>query len=481
MEQALLGTMLRDNGLIDSVAAEITVETFYDPLHGRIFQTIIGMAGRAKVSALALYSAMKADAGLEVVQGLKYLEALCDWAPATHDTKHYCAVLKDLAVRRGLQDVGRDLLHGAYQSPAVLPSQALTDDATSRLLALGTSYASDRTQALSAVTAGRLRAAEKRLAGEPVPRITTGLTRLDKGMGGLQPGDHLIVAGRSGMGKTALGCSFGRAAAMDGAPVVAISADMTKERWGERTLCDVDHLLRGGVQPVRYGHFRGKMGEIQLDHLVAAQQEILNWHFDICDEGEITVARIRAKVRAMANRHPGKQGLLLTDFLQKITTDSDRRDRRRDEDITALTYAIGDIVKDVGWSAVSLAQLKNKDTDAKGKLREDQPTEADIRESGGILMAADMVIAPHRKAFFVERREPPGKDFSPEPPAEWHDWNTELQACKDEMQLIGFKNRDDSISKLNMTVWCDMGSNAIRDHRPTAPQAFAAGETDRPF
>lgn len=803
-EQHALGACLRDSAALDTIAAGLDRADFLDPYHQRLFDRILTQRSAGAVTVRTLAADLKTDPGFEATGGEAYLDALRLACPASPPLRAYIGILKDCTMRRGLLMLGEDLTAGAYQPPSEISAQALAGEAVGRLLALAGSYQPDRTQALSVVTAASLELAEKRLAGETVPRITTGLKRLDKGIGGLQPGDHLVVAGRSGMGKeqptdtpvltptgwttmgalkvgdlvvgadgcptavlaiwpqgekqaysiwfrdgtsvecgeehlwtiidtsgrrrgkpytvplkylsargvlskngghvrnkakwkipvtdpvqfaevdfptdpyvlgvllgdgsisgrdlrysnpdmdsdirqrvrdrlptdltirenrqgacpyfamtgpgairlkadlraigvavksgekfipdkllrgsvaqrldllrglmdtdgsclanrtsfyttsprladgvcqivrslggiailrtynrshrkmpteyvvnvkmdicpfytsrkaapwkptppakaifgikptrvteqvcitvaaadglyltkdfivthnTAIGCSFGRAAAMDGAPVMAISADMTKKRWGERTLTDVDHLLRHGANPVKYGHFRGKMGQDAIARLAEAHQVIRGWAFDICDEGEITVSRIRAKVRAMANRYPGKQGLLLVDFLQKIQSEDHNRDRRRDEDITALTYAIGDIVKDVGWSAVSLAQLKNKDTDGKGKLREDPPTEADIRESGGILMAADIVIAPHRKAFFVERREPPGRDYH-EQPQEWKDWEAELRECRNDMQIIGFKNRDDAISKLNMTLWCDLGSNALRDERP---------------
>lgn len=475
IEQALIGSLLKDNDLIDVAASLLEASHFYDALHARLFTAIIQRIAGSNTNPLTLHAVMKSDPGVIETGGQAYLEALRGAAPAIPAIKDYANIIKDLASRRVLIGIGEKIVNEAYDAPHETPSQTIAGKATEALLAAAGSYTADRTQALSVVTAGRLTAAERRLAGEAVPSITTGLEPLDKATGGLQPGDHLLIAGRSGSGKTGLAVCLGRAAAMAGAPVLAISSDMTKERWAERTLTDVDHLLRSGVSPVHYGRFRGRMPILDLDRLTEAQQIIASWDYDICDEGEITISRIRAKVMAMANRHKGKQGLLLTDFIQKIQLDKDRKDRRRDEDITAVTYAIGDIVKDVGWSAVSLAQLKNKDTDAKGKLREDAPNESDIRESGGILMAVDIGFAVHRKLFFVERREPVGRDFDV-PPPEWLEWDGERQSVEHDVQLIGFKNRDSGISGLNMTLWGEMGSNAIRARKPTASQAFTHDE-----
>jgi replicative DNA helicase len=380
LEQALLGSILVENKVIDR-AELLKPEHFYDPLHARIYQAILVATAVGQVTPLTLHAALKADPGLIEVGGAAYLFGLASAAPAMPNIKDYVRVLIDLWGRRELIGVGERLVSGAHEAPDESPSQGLTDAAVRDLLALGSSYRADRTQPLAAVMRARLHAAERRLAGEAIPTVTTGLRRLDRALGGgLQPGDHMVLCGRSGSGKSALAICMGRAAAQAGHPVLAICADMTRERWADRTNTDLDHLMRHGANPLHYGRFRGRMAEQDIERLYNAMLSADHWAYDICDEGEITTARIRSKVRAMANRYPGQPGLLITDFLQKLKRPERRKDQRRDEEITDTVYEIGDIVKDAGWSALSLAQLKNKDTDSKGKLNDRAPEETDIRE-----------------------------------------------------------------------------------------------------
>lgn len=474
IEQALLGSILVDNRLLDR-AEILEPKHFYDPLHARIYQGTHAMIAGGEATPLTLHAAMKADPGLIEVGGMAYFFGLASAAPAMPNIKDYVRILIDLWGRRQLIELGERIVNGAYETPDETPTHGLTDEAVRDLLALGSSYRADRTQPLVAVMKARLKAAERRLAGEAIPTITTGLWRLNRALGGgLQPGDHMVLAGRSGAGKSALALCMGRAAAQAGHPVLVICADMTRERWGDRTNTDLDHLMRHGADPLHYGRFRGKMAGEHIARLYEALLPAEQWAYDICDEGEITTARMRAKVRAMANRYPGQQGLLITDFVQKIKRAERRKDERRDEEITATTYEIGDIVKDTGWAALTLAQLKNKDTDAKGQVNDKEPNETDIRESGGIQQAADIVAAIHRKAYFLERKEPPGRDYAEGPPPEWHEWNAKLQEVINDAQIVGFKNRDDAVSKLHMTLWCDMGSNAFRDKRPSPAAEMVA-------
>lgn len=472
LEQGLLGALLVDNRLIDRVASELDPEHFYDPLHARIYEVLVYLITEGAVSPLLLHRVMSTDEGLREVGGVVYLAGLAAAAPAMPNISDYIRVLKELAVRRHLIKIGETVIDQAYLGLREAPTAKIAEGAMDALLQAGTSF-ERRTLSLGAVGDARLQKAEERLAGKEVKFITTGSKKLDRAMGGMQPGDHLIIAGRSGMGKSAHAGSIARAAAASGAPVLIISADMTKERWADRTLTEIDARLNPKLKPISYSLFRsGRVTSEIIERLAIANRHLKEWPIDICDEGDIALSRIRAKARAMAKRFPGQQGLLVTDFLQKIQADS--KDRRRDEDITSTTYGLGDIAKDLGWSAVSLAQLKNKATDAKGKLIEEPPNAADIRESGGIEQAADILFAIHRKAFFIERREPEGRDYIEGPSPEWLAWNGEYRDHQHSARLIGFKNRDDSISRLNIDLWCDMGANLFLDADP----AFGTPEVD---
>jgi len=119
VEQALLGAILADNRAMERASALIKPEHFYDPLHGRIFETMSHMIERSGVvvTPLTLHATMKADPGVIETGGQAYFDALRAAAPAIPNIKDYSNILADLATRRSLIRIGEDIVNTAYDAP----------------------------------------------------------------------------------------------------------------------------------------------------------------------------------------------------------------------------------------------------------------------------------------------------------------------------------------------------------------------------
>src|SRR6202000_1482720 len=118
VEQALLGAILADNRTMERASALVRAETFYDPLHARIFDTMSQMIerGGVVVTPLTLHATMKADPGVIETGGQAYFDALQAAAPAIPNVKDYADILSDLAIRRSLIRIGEDIVNTAYDA-----------------------------------------------------------------------------------------------------------------------------------------------------------------------------------------------------------------------------------------------------------------------------------------------------------------------------------------------------------------------------
>lgn len=467
VEQAVLGLCLVNNKAIDLVAADADEHIFYETVHRALWTFILHLASEGIVTPLIVYSAMKTNEALAELGGLNYLVTLAEAAPALSDTPSLVRVLRDLAVRRDLITIGEDLVNDAYEAPKDQPSRITIGRATERLLSIGdlTARRLSKIGDVAAASIGRL---ETRLNNPAAAEgITTGLYKMDKALGRMLRGDRIGIAARSGLGKSALAGGICLSAALSGAPVLVMSADMLEQKWAERTICDMDRRLRPWEPPLHYQRFRtGQVSESDWERFVLAQQALEGLPMHIDDTPAISVASVRGRARALAQAYPGRQGVLCVDFFQKME-DQPGADRRRDEFLTSVAYQLGDIARDIGWSLLLLVQMLNKETDAKGQLREDPPSVAAIRETGGLEMALDIIMSPFRKAFFIERRHDDisSKSLALAEPckAGW--------SVRNHMQILGWKLRDGNAMDLDMDLWCDMGSNAVRDEAPTKRSA----------
>ena len=212
VEQALLGAILVDNQALERVAALLKPEHFYDPLHARIFETMSLAVERGSfvLTPLTLHAAMKADPGLIEVGGTAYLAGLAQAAPAMPNVRDYARILHDLAVRRSLIRIGEDIVNTAYEAPTEKGPQAQIAEAEKALYAVSeTSKYGEGPLDFHEALRRAVESAEKAQArGGRISGVTSGFTDIDQLLGGLQPSDLLILAGRPGMGKTALGTNM---------------------------------------------------------------------------------------------------------------------------------------------------------------------------------------------------------------------------------------------------------------------------------
>lgn len=481
LEQNVLGALLVDNKLIDVAAgAGLKPESFCDSLHQRIFDTILYLHAEGDVSPTIVSSVMKDDPAWAVLEmpARGYLGRLILSAPALPNIAGLCRVLLDLAVRRDLVVIGEDLVNDAYESPKDQPARITIGRATERLLSIG-DLTARRLSKIGDAASASLKRLEERLerarTGQQPASITTGSQRLDSASGGMLAGDRWGLAGRSAMGKSVVASSMSLAAALKGTPALIISADMQESPWAVRVLCDMDRYLRPSEKAIHYRRFRtGGLEPEEWERLVQAQHALSELPLFIDDNPRASVASINGRVRALAQAYPDKQGLVVTDFLQKVDPPETRyRDRRRDEDVTDIAYGLGDIVRPIGWSSLALIQIKSS-TDAKGQLLEDAPNVTSIRESAGIEMALDIILSPYRKAFFIERRR---DDFAVKALALNEDTPNGWR-MKYDLEMLCWKNREGSVSDLNMHLWCDPGSASVRDEDPAHAAANQVQDED---
>ena len=116
-EQALLGAILSNNRAYERVSEFLAPEHFVDPIHGRIYQTIVR---RIEAGQLADAVTMKAEfehAGiLDEVGGTAYLAQLLTAMVGIINAGEYGRTIHDAWVRRQLIDVGESVVNNAFAS-----------------------------------------------------------------------------------------------------------------------------------------------------------------------------------------------------------------------------------------------------------------------------------------------------------------------------------------------------------------------------
>src|SRR3569833_3208913 len=113
-EAALLGALMVDNRLVEDIQLKLKPHHFFEPLHGRIYDSILKLTDSNRVAnPVTLKPLFDGDEGMKEVGGPAYLAQLTGSGAAVIGARDFASQIYDLALLRALIGVGRDLVEGA--------------------------------------------------------------------------------------------------------------------------------------------------------------------------------------------------------------------------------------------------------------------------------------------------------------------------------------------------------------------------------
>ena len=448
-EQQLLGAILTNNDVYDRVAAIISAKHFYEPVHARIYEIAAARIAKNNLaSPVTLKAFMEDDEGLKELGGPAYLVRLAGAAVSSFAVRDYAQMIYDLAVRRDLIALGRDISSKAAKvdvaseprEQIVEAEQALYQMAEQGQAQKGfVSFLRAVTDAVNVANAAYQR--EGQLSG-----ISTGLVDLDKKLGGLHPSDLLILAGRPSMGKTSLATNIafnvakayrrgtkpdGSEGAVDGGVVGFFSLEMSAEQLAARILSEAAEVPSEQIR-------RGDMTEDEFRRFVEAAKSLEACPLYIDDTPAVPIAQLAARARRLKRTHG--LDVLMVDYLQ-LVRGTGRGDNRVQE-IAEISMGLKAIAKELNIPVIALSQLSRT-----VESREDKrPQLSDLRESGSIEQDADVVMFVYRDEYYKEREKPGDHDLE-----RMAQWQEEMERVHGKAEVIIGKQRHGPIGTVELS------------------------------
>ena len=446
-EQACLGGCFLDNAKVPAVEAVCKDADFYEPLHQRIASAIFAIdRERRPITPLTVKAFLGTDAALTELGGFGYLVNLAQ--AGNNDAVGAARIVADTAARRAamiaIWDAQEQLSRGSDSVVDILKPVVLAAD-----------RAAERSSKVSGSESigDSAYAFLRSLDHEEANGTTTGLNALDATLGGLVGGNLYVLAGRPGMGKSAVGASMARAAGQSGVPAEYFSLEMPRRQLSARIITDMAYDQAGGHEyPLQYSRLlRRKCGPHEVLKAMEAAETLLNLPITIHDRDSMTMADITGLARARAAKHKS-QGVIIIDHMHFIRPD-DRYRGNQTQELGEIAKAAKRLARAVNWPVVLLAQL-NRAVEQRPE-KERMPTLADLRQSGEIEEAADVVLFLHRPAYYVEQRRPSQRDL------EWGAWLADMEPVRHQLNICIAKHRNGETRTIKAFV--DIGANAIRD------------------
>lgn len=392
-EMGVIGSVLRDNLVLNEVLQVVRVDNFYFDAHQKVFQAVVDTYNDGKpVDLVILHEVLKQRKQLEDVGGVEYLTDLWDAAPTASNAEYYARIVRDKALVRNLIHTSTELLRDAYDG--VTSADELLGMAERKILEIAEKGTTGETHTLDKTLLEAFNRIDQR-AGKStleVSGIATGYADLDNLTAGLQNNELVIIAARPSVGKTAFALNVVRHAVVhDRVPVFFVSLEMARVELAERLLscqAKVDSFK------IRKGHLNAD----DIQRLMTAGDQLRGNSRDgyvklfIDDTPSQTLLRIAANARRLQHRHGVK--LVVIDYLQLIEPEN-RRDPRQ-EQVAQISRRLKFLARELQIPVVALAQVNRTSEDR----QDHRPRLADLRESGSIEQDADTVMMLHRPGMF---------------------------------------------------------------------------------
>jgi replicative DNA helicase len=391
-EQHVLGSLLLDGDLIDTISTILSPEDFFNSAHAEIYRAMLVQSGSGKkIDSFLIQSEINIEL-LEAVGGANYLGVLYDTVPTTVGITNYADVIREKSILRNVAKTG---IFMAEQSRVKgMKSAEILSQAEQALYQL--TETKDKSKGFISTQAampGVLSDIESTQKGGIVKgSVKTGFGLIDHMIGSLLPGNLYIIAGRPSMGKTSFAMNIvANAALKNGDSCGVFSLEMTTNQLitrmiGSEAGIPVDKL------------FNGQVSESDQYKINPMAEKIANAPILIDDSGGLKITDIRSRARRLKREHDIK--LIVIDYLGLIL--GSKNSESKVHEVTEVVQGLKAMSKELNIPVIAIAQL-NRGVEIRTPPI---PRKSDLRDSGSIEQEADVIMLMYRpEVYFPNKPE----------------------------------------------------------------------------
>ena len=377
-EQALIGSILVNNDIIDEISNVVRSTYFYDPAHIKIYEVIESLNNKGMIAnPITLKNYFEKDNMLDEVGGTEYLVKLTRFSSSSKQATDYAKIIHEMYLRRELviisNKLSSDTLNANTQEQNAENIIEDTEKSLFQLAEKGTFSQSflKFNQALDQTIQMATMAMQ---SDQGIVGVPTGLTDLDEKLGGLHKSDLIILAGRPSMGKTALATNIAYNAAQnilerqEKSSVAFFSLEMSSEQLSTRILAEQSKIRSDDIR-------RGKVTEEEINRYIETSRNIYNLPLFIDETPAITIATLSNRARRI--KRLSGLSLIVVDYIQLMNSNL-KKNEGRVQEISEITQGLKALAKELSVPVLALSQLSRAVEQRDDKL----PQLADLKRIG---------------------------------------------------------------------------------------------------
>lgn len=383
-ERSVLGALMLHADAVCDIGF-LKAEDFYLPKHQHIFTGILAtFNSRNATDPIVVEEELHRQGVIAEVGGREQLLDLLESVVSAAGIVYHAEIVREKAVQRRLLETCLDVARRCYENQG--DAKELLDEAERQIFEIARMDKSGEATSITDILQltfekiDKLRQREARLTG-----LGTNYYDLDDMMGGLQPGELIIVAARPSMGKTSFALNLTERVASQQHGVAFFSLEMSSQQVIQNMLCNRAQI---DGQAMR----RGKITDQQYSRLKDEAEQLYEAPIYVDDAPGLTITQLRAKCRRMKQKHDIK--MVVVDYLQLMSAGG--RIESRQQEISTISRGLKGIAREISVPVIALSQL-NRDVENRDDHR---PRMSDLRESGAIEQDADVIILLHRDEYY---------------------------------------------------------------------------------
>ena len=400
-EQALIGSVLVNNDIIDEISNIVNSNKFFDPIHRKIYEVIESLNNKGMIAnPITLKNYFENENGLNEVGGVEYLIKLTRFSSSTRQAIDYSKLIHEMFVRRELIEISDNISEESRNENLEKNGENIIEDAEQSLYQLAErgNFSQSYMKFNQALDQTIEMATLAMKSDQGIVGVPTGLTDLDEKLGGLHKSDLVIIAGRPSMGKTALATNIAYHASKkihengEKTSVAFFSLEMSSEQLSTRILSEQARIQSNEIR-------RGKATEEELNRYIETSRNIYDLPLYIDETPAISISALSNRARRLKRLFGLK--LIVVDYIQLMRTSS-KRDHGRVQEISEITQGLKALAKELSVPVLALSQLSRAVEQRDDKI----PQLSDLRESGSIEQDADVVMFVYREQYYLEKKQP---------------------------------------------------------------------------
>jgi|TARA_B110000116_G_C16797319_1_gene567654 replicative DNA helicase len=389
LEEAVLGALMLDNEALSDTIDILKPEYFYKMEHQKIFDAIIVLFNESKpVDILTVIEQLKKMGALENIGGAFYITRLTNSVASSANTEYHARIIVEKFIQRSLIQISSNIIKDSFDE--TIDVFDLLSKAEQDLFSVTEGSLRKSYDKMSVLITNAIQSIEElKNKKDGLSGVPSGFSKLDRVTSGWQKSDLIIIAGRPGMGKTALALTMARNIAINHTtPIGIFSLEMSSDQLVNRLISSESEIPSGKLR-------KGNLEEYEFVQLHEKIRDLAEAPIYIDDTPGLSVFELRAKARRLVKNH-GVQ-IIIVDYLQLMTAGGNKSGNREQE-ISTISRSLKGIAKELKIPVIALSQV-NRGVESRTSTSK-RPILADLRESGAIEQDADIVNFIYRPEYY---------------------------------------------------------------------------------